>query len=213
MVAPNLVTSSADLAAGSSEDPHDRTNEHEHHAEKPHGIGVADVVVGEGDIYNSGAAVPRDQARLAVDEIEVKLRRFLDDTFRSKLGKDYWKRAVPGDVQAKIKERITEGNRSKIVVRIEDTLIRFQYADLMDLQKIVDKNWELFENTFGSRDALRSHFLALKNYRNPLGHARDIDIVEQKQGEAAIVWFRRAVNMPIEDPVADVEPEMATGRA
>ena len=41
---------------------------------------------------------------------------------------------------------------------------------------------------------LKSHFIALKNYRNPLGHARDIDVIEQKQGEAAIIWFRRALN-------------------
>ena len=49
--------------------------------------------------------VPRDQARLAVDEIEVKLRRVLHDVLRSHLGDaDYWKSAVPGDLQAKIKE-------------------------------------------------------------------------------------------------------------
>jgi hypothetical protein len=45
-----------------------------------------------------------------------------------------------------------------------------------------------------SREALKSHFLALKNYRNPLGHARDMDIVEQKHGEAAVIWFRRTVD-------------------
>jgi hypothetical protein len=31
-------------------------------------------VTGEGDIYSCDASVPRDVARLAVDEIEVKLR-------------------------------------------------------------------------------------------------------------------------------------------
>ena len=80
------------------------------------------------DSYDSGAAVPRDQARLAVDEIEVKLRRVLHDILRSHLGEDYWKSAVPGDLQAKIKERISERNRSKIVARIEDPLIRLQYC-------------------------------------------------------------------------------------
>src|SRR5208282_5852279 len=83
------------------------------------------TAVGDGDIYDSGAAVPRDQARLGVD---------------------YWKSAVPGDLQAKIKERISERNRSKIVIRIEDSLIRLQYADIMDLHKIVDKNWDLFKD-------------------------------------------------------------------
>lgn len=149
--------------------------------------------VGEGDIYNSGAPVPPDQARLAVDEIEVKLRRVVHDVLRSHLGDDYWKTAVPGDLQEKIKERINERNRSKIVSRIDDPGIRLQYADLMDLHKIIDKNLNLFEGHFDSREALKSHFVALKNYRNPLGHARNIDVIEQKHGEAAIVWFRRAL--------------------
>src|SRR5207245_1252259 len=143
--------------------------------------------VGEGDIYDSGAPVPRDQARLAVDEIEVKLRRVVHDILRPHFGEDYWKRAVPGDLQAKIKERINERNRSKVVTRIDDPLIRLQYADLMDYHKIIDKNWDLFNDRFGSREVLKSHFLALKNYRNPLGHVRDVDVVEQQQGEAAIL--------------------------
>jgi hypothetical protein len=96
--------------------------------------------VGEGDIYDSGAPVPPDQARLAVDEIEVKLRRVVHNALRSHLGEDYWKSAVPGDLQAKIKERINERNRSKIVSRIDDPSIRLRYADLMDLHKIIDKN-------------------------------------------------------------------------
>jgi hypothetical protein len=149
------------------------------------------TAVGEGDIYNSGAPVPRDEARLAIDEIEVKLRRVVHDVLLQHLGENYWKQAVPGDLQDKIKERISEGNRSRIVTRIDDPLIRLQYSDIMDLQKIIDKNWDLFKDRFDSREDLKSHFLALKNYRNPLGHARDIDIVAQKRGEAAIVWFRR----------------------
>lgn len=153
--------------------------------------------VGEGDIYSSGAAVPNDLARLAIDEIEVKLRRVVDETLRLHFDELYWKKAIPGDLQAKIKERISESNRSKIVSRIDDPQIRLQYSDIMDLQKIVDKNWDCFKDRFDSRDALKSHFLALKNYRNPLGHARDLDIVEQKQGEAAVVWFRRALSAPV----------------
>jgi hypothetical protein len=169
---------------------------------------VIKTAVGEGDIYESGAAVPRDQARLALDEIEVKLRRVLHDVLRSCRGEDYWKSAVPADLQAKIKERISERNRSKIVARIEDLLVRLQYADIMDLHKIIDKNWDVFKDRFESREALKSHFLALKNYRNPLGHARDIDVVEQKQGEAAVIWFRRALKAPVDSStVPDVDQE------
>ena len=160
------------------------------------------TAVGEGDAYEAGAAVPRDYARLAVDEVEVGLRRVLDRALRSRFGEDYWKSAIPGDLQGKIKERITERNRSKIVTRIDDPFIKLQYADIMDLHKIIDKNWNLFEERFESRESLKSHFLALKNYRNPLGHARDVDVIEQKQGEAAIIWFRRTLAVPVAETLA-----------
>ena len=147
--------------------------------------------LGKGDIFDAGAQVPRDQARLAVDEIELKLRRVLNAVLRSHLGDNYWKIAVPGDLQAKIKERINEQNKTKLVTRIDDPLIRLQYADIMDYHKIVDKNWKLFTDRFGGREELKTNFLALKNYRNPLGHVRDMDPIEvRKRGEAAILWFR-----------------------
>jgi hypothetical protein len=150
-------------------------------------------VTGEGDIYNSGAPVPRDKARLAVDEIEVKLRNVVDEVLESGVGAGYWKAKVPSDVQETVRKRISERNRSKIVARIDDPLIRLQYADVMDYHKIIDKNWELFADRFGSREELKSHFLALKNYRNPLSHVRDMDLIDQKRGEAAVLWFRKTL--------------------
>jgi hypothetical protein len=155
--------------------------------------------IGEGDNFEAGAEVPLDQARLTIDEIEVKLRKCVHDVLRLRVGEDYWKKVVPGDVQEKVKDRLNEDNRSRVVTRVDDPLIRLQYSDLMDLQKIIDKNWNLFEGRFKDREELKSHFLALKNYRNPLGHAREMDIVAQKRGEAAVIWFRgKTQNAPVE---------------
>jgi len=66
----------------------------------------------------------------------------------------------------------------------------------MDYHKIIEKNWKLFADRFGSREDLKSHFLALKNYRNPLGHVREMDPIDQKRGEAAILWFRKTLASP-----------------
>jgi hypothetical protein len=162
---------------------------------------------GEGDIYNSGAPVPRDQARIAIDEIEVKLRRVVHDVLQSRVGTEYWKTTVPVDVNENVKKRISERNRSKIVVRIDDPLIRLQYVDLMDYQKIIDKNWALFADRFGSREDLKSHFLALKNYRNPLSHVRDLDPIDQKRGEAAVLWFRNTLGAATPVGIVDNDQE------
>jgi hypothetical protein len=155
-------------------------------------------VTEEGDIYNSGAAVPRDQARLAVDEIEVKLRNVVHGVLESRVGEGYWKATVPSDVQETVKKRISESTkRSRIVLPMDNSLVRLQYADVMDYHKIIDKNWDLFADRFGSREELKSHFLALKNYRNPLSHIRDMDLIDQKRGEAAVLWFRKTLAEPV----------------
>jgi hypothetical protein len=168
-------------------------------------------VTGEGDIYDSGAPVPRDQARLAVDEIEVKLRRVVHGILESRVGAEYWKVAVPSDVRDNVKKRISERNRSKIVNRIDDPLIRLQYVDLMDYHKIIDKNWVWFEDLFGSREDLKSHSLALKNYRNPLSHVRDMDQIDQKRGEASVLWFRKTLAASV-DSAAVLNDEQETVR-
>jgi hypothetical protein len=148
---------------------------------------------GDGDIFTSGAPVPLDQARLAVDETEVKLRHVIHEALQSKAGPDYWKASVPGDVQDTIKERIRKNYRSSVIKRVDDSLARLQYADIMDYHKIMDKNWAAFEDRFGSREDLRVHFLALKDYRNALAHVREMDPIAQKRGEAAILWFRQTL--------------------
>jgi hypothetical protein len=77
----------------------------------------------------------------------------------------------------------------------------------MDYQKIIDKNWPLFADQFGSREDLRSHSLALKNYRNPLSHVRDMDPIDQKRGEAAVLWFRNTLATPASGLVPAEEQE------
>ena len=78
----------------------------------------------------------------------------------------------------------------------------------MDYHKIVDKNWKLFMDRFGGREELKTNFLALKNYRNPLGHVRDMDPIDQKRGEAAILWFRKTLAAPLSSVVT---PESTEG--
>jgi hypothetical protein len=70
----------------------------------------------------------------------------------------------------------------------------------MDYLKIIERNWNFFSQKFDDREKLRSHFLALKNYRNPLGHIREMDPVEQRLGEAAVLWFRRTLEDSLGSP-------------
>ncbi len=60
---------------------------------------------------------------------------------------------------------------------------------MMDYEKIISSNWPLFASVFQSRGELNKHFLVLKNYRNSIKHNRDMNVVEKKNGEAAVIWF------------------------
>lgn len=161
--------------------------------------------VGEGDIYDSGAPVPLSAALLAVDALELAVRETVDSTLRQRIGPGYWKQCVPGDVQETTKKKIGE-RKSVAVPRVDDPMSKLQYCDIMDYHKILDHNWEVFETTFGSREDLRSHFLALKEYRNVLKHIRPMDMVVQKRGEAAVIWLRGRMRVPSPSP----EPEGST---
>jgi hypothetical protein len=81
----------------------------------------------------------------------------------------------------------------------------------MDYHKIIDKNWVWFEDLFGSREDLKSHSLALKNYRNPLSHVRDMDQIDQKRGEASVLWFRKTLAASV-DSAAVLNDEQETVR-
>ena len=59
----------------------------------------------------------------------------------------------------------------------------------MDYAKIISANWDLFEPLFHSRGEVDRHFLALKNYRNGIKHNRELNPIEKRIGEAAVLWF------------------------
>jgi hypothetical protein len=50
-------------------------------------------------------------------------------------------------------------------------------------------NWTVFSGVFQSKSELEKHFLGLKNYRNSVKHRRELNAVEKRVGEAAVLWF------------------------
>lgn len=83
------------------------------------------------------------------------------------LAPDTGRQTVPGDVQDTLKKRISELNRSKIVARIDDLLLRLQCADLMDYHKLIDNNWAWFVDRFGMSGRSQIPFLGLEELPEP----------------------------------------------
>ncbi len=134
-------------------------------------------------------------ANKAIDETEEKLRSLIDSVLLKGVGDKYWKESIPSDIQEKVKNKIGElirknPSRSEEIITDAD---RLDFCDIMDYSNIILKNWEHFEDFFGSKFEVEKRFVDLKDFRNAIKHNREVDLVLQKDGEAALEWFSQVL--------------------
>jgi hypothetical protein len=69
------------------------------------------------------------------------------------------------------------------------------YCDLRELQDILTGRelWPLWASTFGTKEQLHHRFGQLASLRNAVRHSRQVDDVTRRDGEAALLWFARAI--------------------
>lgn len=141
-----------------------------------------------------------------MENMEKEIRTYLDGKMSLALGDEYWKK-IPGDIQERVKEKISELYRrhpyeqDKKIKNSE----KFNFCDVMDYNQIVLANWDIFSSDFGSKPETQKHFLNLKEYRNSLMHVRPMNSVIRKQGEASVEWLSRIIGLELEDEVSEVE--------
>lgn len=130
-------------------------------------------------------------ANKALDDIELKLRLLINNTFIDKIGHDYWDKVVPADITGKVNIKIAEYLRKNPYIP-EDQITpfdRLSQCDIMDYSNIILKNWEYFEHIFASKYETEKRLITLKDFRNAIKHVREINYVLQKEAEAALEWF------------------------
>ena len=73
---------------------------------------------------------------------------------------------------------------------------RLQFADLRELQQSITSGatWKEFETRFANKDSLDKKFDQLAELRNGIRHTRDVSDITRKEGEAAILWFRKVLS-------------------
>jgi hypothetical protein len=76
-----------------------------------------------------------------------------------------------------------------------------EFFDLRELQATIENKtlWSLFKPRFPTKEALAAKFAQLGALRNSIRHTRSVDEIVQKEGEAAIIWFNRVLNKPVEN--------------
>lgn len=132
-------------------------------------------------------------AQSDVDIVEVQLRNFIDERLTAISGIGYWKKTMPGDVISQVKDRIDD-HLSRHPYRDPSEFStgrsRLDFCDVSDYEKILLKNWDVFGEIFQRKPELQTHMAAFRNLRNCIQHNRQPNQVEQKNGEAALLWIR-----------------------
>ncbi len=145
----------------------------------------------------------------AIGVLEVQFRDFIDSRLTAVAGKYYWKQTMPGDIINHVKERIQE-QISRHPYEDQNQYVqprrRLDFCDVSHYEKIILRNWSIFEEVFRRRDQLESHMRAFRTLRNTQAHNRTPTDIEQQVGEAAIRWLQRTIER-YEQELEDIEDE------
>ena len=129
-----------------------------------------------------------------VESVELVLRRAV----ATALGEDPSR--LPSHVQQKIGERIDAAARRNPAIEPAQSrtlLQQLEYADLRELEDTITAKtlWSVFEERFANKVQLCSRFDQLAELRNGIRHSRKVAEITLKDGEAALLWFRHALDL------------------
>ena len=127
-----------------------------------------------------------------VESIELALRKLIASTLQDDAER------LPSHVLQKADQRIQTTAKKNANIQVDKYKAlsrRLEYCDLRELQDtILNKTlWQFFEQLFKNREALSVKFDQLAELRNGIRHSRIVDEVTQKEGEAAILWFKQVL--------------------
>lgn len=130
-----------------------------------------------------------------VDVLEVRFRDFIDHRLSAVVGINYWKRTMPGDVITKVREQIAEWRaRHPWEDDPRRGRDRLDFCDVGHYESIILKNWDQFSDIFQKKEEVQQHMAAYRRLRNPVQHNRPPSEIEQRNGEAAILWFNHVLD-------------------
>lgn len=100
--------------------------------------------------------------------LENSVRRIVRERMEAKYKKkDWWTEAVHQTIRDEVKKRIERDLDSGFTMRSEDHL---DFANFGELQNIIEKDWDAFEELFTSRNAAKKVLTSLNSLRGPIAH-------------------------------------------
>ena len=131
----------------------------------------------------------------SIRDIELALRACIADALNGDV------RLLPSDPLIRAEQQIAQDLKKNPgddrEQRSRTLMGKLEHFDLRGLQQIITnkKLWERFEKKFKSKEEVNQRFDQLTGLRNPLSHPRPLGKVSQKDGEAAILWFRSVLDL------------------
>jgi len=140
---------------------------------------------------------PHDLLASKLDALEVHIRDFIDHRLSSVMGQHYWKSAVPGDVQAEVKKRITDyvsRHPWEPEAQIASGRRRLDFCDFSHYEKIILVNWPQFSALIQRKAEFQRYMADCRNLRNCVRHNREPSDIEQQSGNTAMLWLDRVLD-------------------
>jgi hypothetical protein len=135
-------------------------------------------------------------------DFESELRSFIQSKLEETVGKDWWKQAIPPDVQQKCKER--KENREKLPWMDEEDYPLICYADFNDYFKIITRrdNWKKIFSKFLVDEAWIKTKLVLElaPIRNDIAHNRELTAEKVQKLQMSTQEILRCIRKEMRSP-------------
>jgi predicted transport protein len=140
---------------------------------------------------------------LLIQRVEQNIRSLINDTLYDTFGENWWDsdNAVPQDIKNDVNNKIKREKARKPYISDEEWRLpvrKLEHLNIMDYPKIILKNWNIFEDFFGTKGQVDKYFDGFSSIRNHIDHLRTIDPVERKFGETSIEWILRCTQKKAE---------------
>ena len=122
-----------------------------------------------------------------LSKFEHRMRALLNKV----LGDDFQNALTPNlreklELRIKCWEKDVPGRKREDAEEL-DLLLILDYLNIIKNKS----NWENFEPFFKSRSKLEHYIKIINSYRNPATHFRELDELQSKEAETALLWFER----------------------
>lgn len=100
--------------------------------------------------------------------LENSVRRIIRERMKKKFkSDDWWEEGVEQKTRDEVKKRMKRDFDSSFTMRSDDHL---DFANFGELQGIIEKNWDAFEELFENRNAVKKVLSSLNYLRGPIAH-------------------------------------------